>query len=134
MELVTSFKRNTPILLSIIFLTTALLTFQVFNSKAQDKKNDSINIGMSAAFRGPAKQLGINMRKGIQAYFNKINDQGGIEGKKLKLFSRDDSYEPKYASSNVFRLINNNGVTTFIGNVGTPTAKAATPITLENKI
>jgi len=134
MELVTAFKRNTPIILSIIFLTTALLAFQVFNSKAQDKKNDSINIGMSAAFSGPAKQLGINMRKGVEAYFTKINDEGGVNGKKLKLISIDDSYEPSYAASNVYKLMNNYGVVSFIGNVGTPTAKAATPLTLEHKI
>jgi len=134
MDLEIAFKQFTRIRLSIFFLIAALFISPALNSNSQDQQDGSIDIGMSAAFSGPAKQLGINMRIGVEAYFNKINDQGGIDGKKLKLSSKDDSYEPKYAASNAFTLINNNGVTSFIGNVGTPTAKAATPITLEHEI
>lgn len=120
-------KKNT-LTLSVICLILLISEIATF---AQEDGN--IPIGMSAAFSGPAKQLGLNMREGVLSYFNKINDEGGVNGKKIELISIDDSYEPKYAASNVYNLINNNGVTAFIGNVGTPTAKAATPITLENE-
>jgi len=120
--------------INYIILLTLILHLIIFETPAHVEDNGDLTIGMSSAFSGPAKKLGINMRKGVQAYFNKINDQSGINGKKLKLLSIDDSYEPKYAASNVLKLINNNGITTVIGNVGTPTAKAATPITIENEV
>ncbi len=125
---------DTMMNINYIILLTLILHLIIFETPAHVEDNGDLTIGMSSAFSGPAKELGINMRMGIQAYFNKTNDQGGINGKKLKLLSLDDSYEPKYASSNVFKLINHNGVTTIIGNVGTPTAKAATPITIENEV
>lgn len=117
-----------------IIIITLLINLSLLNQFTFAQQDETINVGMSAAFSGPAKQLGLNMRKGVLSYFYQVNDEGGIDGKKLKLYSKDDSYEPKYAASNVFNMINKNGVTAFIGNVGTPTAKSATPITIENEI
>lgn len=126
--------KSTLVRIGSLILFTLICSFVLFEELSEAQDSNDIAIGMSAAFSGPAKKLGINMREGIQAYFNKINDQGGVDGAKLNLISIDDSYEPKYAASNVFKLINKHGVTSFIGNVGTPTAKAATPITIENEI
>lgn len=117
-----------------IILLALIWSMLMFCIETLAEENETINIGMSAAFSGPAKELGLNMRIGVLSYFNQVNDQGGIDGKELILFSKDDSYEPSFAASNVFNLINKKGVTAFIGNVGTPTAKSATPITLENEI
>ncbi|GJM16206.1 MAG: leucine/isoleucine/valine-binding protein precursor [Thermodesulfobacteriota bacterium] len=117
-----------------LILLGFISAFALCGTKSSAEESEDIAIGMSAAFSGPAKELGINMRKGVLAYFNQVNAQGGINGQKLKLFSIDDSYEPEFAASNVYNLINKNGVTSFIGNVGTPTAKAATPITIENEV
>ena len=105
----------------------------IIPSGASAREDQELTFGMSAVFSGPVKQLGISMRLGIETYFERINDEGGINGRKLGLKSIDDSYEPEYAASNVFRMINYDGVSVFIGNVGTPTAKAAIPITVENK-
>lgn len=117
-----------------IIVISVLYNIYILSNCTYAQDNETINVGMSSAFSGPAKELGLNMRKGVLTYFKHVNDQGGIDGKKLELISIDDSYEPKYAASNVFKLINKKGVTAFIGNVGTPTAKASTPITLENEV
>lgn len=95
------------------------------------EESPDLTFGMSAAFSGPAKELGINMRKGIEAYFKRINAGGGIKGRNLRLISVDDGYEPEHAASNVYKLINREGIAAFIGNVGTPTAKTAMPISVE---
>lgn len=100
---------------------------------ATAEENERLTFGMSAVFSGPVKQLGLSMREGIQTYFKKINAEGGVNGKKLELKSIDDSYEPEFASSNVYRMINSDGINAFIGNVGTPTAKASVPILVENE-
>ena len=64
---------------------------------------DRIVFGQSAAFSGPAGELGRNMRIGIEAAFQEINDEGGVHGRKLELVSLDDSYEPEAAIANTKR-------------------------------
>ena len=52
--------------------------------------DNEIRLGISAAFTGSAKELGIQMKLGIQTAFNLINDAGGIHGRQLKLVAADD--------------------------------------------
>ncbi len=90
--------------------------------------DDHILFGQSAALSGPARQLGRDMRLGIQAAFNEINAAGGVHGRQLRLISLDDSYEPNLASSNTQRLLQANRVFALIGEVGTPTSRVAAPL------
>ena len=53
-----------------------------------------IRFGIVAPFSGPAKELGRQMRIGIESAFNLANDAGGVNGRQLKLVSADDGYEP----------------------------------------
>ena len=89
---------------------------------------DTILFGQSAAFEGPAAELGRNMRLGILAAFQEANDAGGVNGRRLELVSIDDSYEPEAAIANTRELIEEEGVFALIGAVGTPTSRSATPI------
>ncbi len=84
--------------------------------------------GQSAAFEGPAAQLGQNMRLGIQAAFQEANEAGGVHGRRLELVSMNDSYEPEAAIANTRHLIEEDQVFALIGAVGTPTSRSATPI------
>ena len=87
-----------------------------------------ILFGQSAAFSGPAQDLGKNMRLGIEAAFEEANRHGGVHGRRLVLRSLDDAYEPEAAIANTRRLIADDGVFALIGAVGTPTSRSATPI------
>ena len=87
-----------------------------------------ILFGQSAAFSGPAQELGKNMRRGIQAAFAEANRQGGVHGRQLELLSLDDAYEPEAAIANTRQLIEQEGVFALIGAVGTPTSRSATPV------
>lgn len=89
---------------------------------------ERVLFGQSAAFTGPAQRLGLEMRAGIEAAFAEINRQGGVNGRRMELFSIDDSYEPESAVQNTSRLIEEEGVFALIGAVGTPTSRAAVPI------
>lgn len=89
---------------------------------------DKIVFGQSAAFEGPAAALGRGMREGILAAFNEANVAGGVNGRKLELVGYDDGYEPERAIKNTIRLIKDDKVFALIGEVGTPTSKAAQPI------
>ncbi len=91
--------------------------------------DDRILFGQSAAFSGPAQELGLNMRLGIEAAFHEINRQrGGVYGRRLELTSRDDAYEPEAAITNTINLIEEENVFALIGAVGTPTSRSATPV------
>ena len=92
---------------------------------------DQILFGQSAAFDGPAAQLGQNMRLGILAAFQEANDAGGVNGRRLELVSLDDAYEPEAAIANTRHLIEEDQVFALIGAVGTPTSRSATPIAAE---
>ena len=94
---------------------------------------DRILFGQSAAFEGPAKELGRSMQAGILSAFKEINDQGGIHGRRLELQSMNDSYEPDAAIANTRQLIEE-GVFALIGAVGTPTSRAVVPVTKEHHI
>ena len=90
--------------------------------------DDRILFGQSAAFTGPASELGIGMRIGIEAAFNEVNNQGGVHGRRLALASLDDAYEPEAAIANTRRLIEEARVFALVGAVGTPTSRSALPI------
>ena len=87
-----------------------------------------ILFGQSAAFTGPAAELGTGMRLGIQAAFDEVNRNGGVNGRLLELTSVDDEYEPEMAIANTIHLINEEEVFALIGSVGTPTSRSAVPI------
>lgn len=89
---------------------------------------DRVLFGQSAAFTGPAKELGRNMRLGIQAAFHEVNQSGGVHGRRLELSWLDDVYEPEAAVTNTIHLIEQDEVFALIGEVGTPTSRSATPV------
>ncbi len=89
---------------------------------------ERVLFGQSAAFSGPARALGRNMRLGIEAAFHEANSGGGVHGRRLALVSRDDAYEPEAAIANTFRLIEEDRVFALIGAVGTPTSRSAAPV------
>lgn len=90
--------------------------------------DDYVLFGQSAAFTGPAAELGNGMRTGILSAFYEINAEGGVHGRELRLESLNDSYEADFAFSNTQDLIDKAQVFALIGAVGTPTARAATPL------
>ena len=68
------------------------------------------------------------MRLGIQSAFHEVNQDGGVHGRRLELETLDDQYEPDDAFSNTLRLMRANRVFALIGEVGTPTSRAAVPV------
>ena len=95
--------------------------------------DDRVVFGQSAAFSGPAQELGRNMRLGIEAAFYEANQRGGVRGRQLELVSLDDSYEPEAAVTNTLSLIEDE-VFALIGAVGTPTSRSATPVAKESDV
>src|SRR5262245_36553138 len=95
--------------------------------------DNEIRLGISAPFTGAAKELGNQMKIGIETAFNLINDTGGIHGRQLRLVAADDGYEPTRTAETMKELYEKQQVFGFIGNVGTPTAVVGLPYALERK-
>ncbi len=91
-------------------------------------------VGQFAAFSGPAAQLGERLKIGIEAYFKSVNAQGGVNGRLLKLVTRDDGYEPERAKAAVKSLIEQDQVFALVGSVGTPTGIASVPLLTEARV
>ena len=115
-------------------LAGALLFAGAQTALAQDGVfANRIVIGQSAAFSGPASELGTEMRAGAMAYFEQINRKGGVHGRRIELNAIDDGYEPDRAAANTKKLIADN-VFLLFGYVGTPTSNAAKPIFTEAQV
>jgi branched-chain amino acid transport system substrate-binding protein len=95
---------------------------------------DTILFGQAAALDGPSSALGQSLRQGILAAFAEINAKGGIHGRRLKLISRDDGYDPDRSVVQTTKLIEEDQVFALIGAVGTPTSIATVPIAAAKKV
>jgi branched-chain amino acid transport system substrate-binding protein len=96
--------------------------------------DSEIRFGISAPFTGTAKELGQNMKRGIETAFNVANANGGVYGRQLRLIAADDGYEPARAAVTMKQLYERDQVFGLIGNVGTPTAVVALPFALDRKM
>ena len=116
------------------YLKVFQLIFALLIPSLIHAETDEILLGQSTALSGPIKELGIGMRAGLNAAFSEVNDNGGIRGRKIRLISLDDGYEPDRAIKNTRKLIEEDKVLLLIGEVGTPTSKAVLPLINKAKI
>jgi len=96
--------------------------------------DSEIRFGISAPFSGAAKELGQNMKLGIEAAFRVANAKGGVHGRQLRLIAADDGYEPTRTALTMKQLYESDQVFSVVGNVGTPTAVVGLPYALERKM
>ncbi|QOF78830.1 ABC transporter substrate-binding protein [Variovorax sp. 38R] len=90
--------------------------------------DNTIRIGQSAVFSGPAKDFGVDYRAGIQLYFDRVNKSGGVHGRKIELVTYDDAYEPAKTAVNTAKLIDEDKVFALTGYVATGNLAAAMPL------
>jgi branched-chain amino acid transport system substrate-binding protein len=92
-----------------------------------------IKLGMSAVFSGPSRDLGQNMKLGVETAFQVANEAGGLHGRTLTLTALDDGYEATRAEATMKDLLEDRQVFALVGNVGTPTAVVAAPFAARHK-
>jgi branched-chain amino acid transport system substrate-binding protein len=88
----------------------------------------TIPIGVSNVQSGPSAILGIHLMQGSMAYFKRVNDRGGIHGRRLQVILKDDQYEPDPAVRNSYELITKDRVFFLFNYVGTPTLTRVLPL------
>src|SRR3954451_14658645 len=119
---------------SMIAATDPSTTADVSSVSIRGVSDKEIRFGIVAPFSGPAKELGRQMKIGIESAFNLANDVGGVNGRQLKLFSADDGYEPSRTGEAMRQLWDDHQIFGIVGNVGTPTAAVALPFALDHKM
>ena len=87
-----------------------------------------IRIGMSAAFRGPSAGLGSELYRGAQAWYDEVNQRGGVHGRTISVVALDDGYEPTPCIKNTIDLVEREHVFFLSNYVGTPTLTRALPV------
>ena len=102
---------------------TALAGFGVARAQSEGR----IVLGQSAAFSGPAAQLGIQFNQGAKLFFDQLNAAGGVGKRMVEIRTLDDGYEPDRCAENTRKLIADE-VFALFGYIGTPTSLAALPL------
>ena len=122
------------IFLSMMIFMLAVSAQNTVLAQSTGVTDTEILLGQSCALTGPNQLFGKGMRDGARAYFRYVNETGGINGRKIRLISMDDGYEPNACIVNTKKLIDEEKVCLLFGYVGISTSKVAVPIALEEKI
>ncbi len=104
------------------------------SASARGVTSTEVVLGLSAPFSGSAQEVGRELEVGLKTYFEDINAQGGVAGRKIRLVPLDDGYEPDQALANMQTLFEKHKVFGFIGNAGTPTAMKTLPYALDKHL
>jgi len=119
------------LLLSILIISGGAdlsLSAAGFDGTQKRGKDRKILLGTSCALSGPVAALGVDLYRGSRAYFDLVNQNGGIHGRSIQIIIYDDGYEPQYAVRNTIRLIQEDKVFLLFGYVGTPTLTKVLPL------
>src|SRR6202048_5359773 len=103
----------------------AALALRAWPARAKNPgvTDTEIKIGNTVPYSGPASSYG-TIGKAEAAYFRMLNDQGGVNGRKIHFISYDDAYSPPKTVEQVRKLVEEDGVLLMLAPLGTPTNSA----------
>lgn len=111
----------------------AALTANVASAQ-QGVSKDEITLGTIQDLSGPLAGFGKQIRLGMMLAVDEINEQGGINGRKLKLLVEDSGYDPKKAVLAAQKLVNQDKIFAMVGHLGTAQNMAAMPVQFEKNV
>jgi len=106
-------------------LCAAALPALAFENKAEGILEKEIVLGSSQPMSGTLAYMGKAVDEGIRTYFDMVNAQGGVHGRRLKLITYDDELKPAKSVANAKLLIERDGILAMVGNVGHATNVSA---------
>lgn len=102
-------------------------------AQPQGVTNTTVLLGQSAPLSGSNKSLGDDIRNGALAYFKKINDGGGVNGRRIELVTLDDANDVNLAAENTRRLLEERGVLALFGFASATLSRPALPLVEKHK-
>jgi branched-chain amino acid transport system substrate-binding protein len=103
-------------------------------AQSQGVSKGEILIGSIQDLSGPIAGFGKQVRLGMMLRVDEINEQGGINGRKLKLLVEDSAYDPKKAVLAAQKLVNQDKIFIMAGHIGTAQNNAAMPVQFEKNV
>ena len=119
---------------SVAVLWALACAFPGDAARAQGVTRTTILIGQSSPFSGSNKELGDDIREGLQAYFKQVNESGGVHGRTIELIALDDGNDAKRSGENARVLIEQRGVLALIGYASATLSLPALPFVEKNKV
>lgn len=118
---------------SAIILLASVLASHAFGEDTPGVSTAEIRIGHTNALSGPAAQYGL-LARADAAYFKKVNDDGGVNGRKISFIIADDEYNPAKSVEAMRKLVEQDDVLLMFGSFGTPTNSAQAPYLNKHRI
>ena len=103
-------------------------------AEQQGVTKDEIVVGSIQDLSGPIAGFGKQVRQGMLLRVDEINEQGGINGRKLRLIVEDSGYDPKKAVLAAQKLVNQDKIFIMVGHIGTAQNIAAMPVQFEKNV
>jgi ABC-type branched-subunit amino acid transport system substrate-binding protein len=113
-------KRLLIPLLGALLAATAGCSKEESNLYGPGVSDTEIKLGNTMPYSGPASAIG-SIGKTITAYFRKVNEAGGINGRQVRIISLDDGYSPPKTVEQIRKLVEQEEVAAIVAPLGTPT-------------
>ena len=122
-------------LISVAAAAVLALAGGVANAQAQQGVSKTeIVLGSIQDLSGPIAGFGKQVRLGMMLRVDEINEQGGINGRKIKLVVEDSAYDPKKAVLAAQKLVNQDKIFMMVAHIGTAQNNAAMPVQFEKNV
>ena len=121
----------------LFFFSLAVLQVNAQGSSAANNRSSNaepIVIGQSVALSGPEEAQGREFKVGADAFFDALNQAGGVNGRKIKLVSLDDGGDAKRAQANTQQLVETENALALFGYAGVAAVNAVVPLTEKYKV
>lgn len=124
---------TTKTTLSLIGAAIALSTGAAM-AQSQGVSKDEIVLGSIQDLSGPIAGFGKQVRLGMMLRVDEANEQGGVNGRKIKLVVEDSAYDPRRAVLAAQKLVNQDKIFAMIGHIGTAQNMAAMPVQFQKNV
>ncbi len=121
---------------TLTVLAAAVSTGAMAQTKVptQGVAKDELTIGSIQDLSGPLAGFGKQIRLGMMLRIDEINEQGGVNGRKVKLLVEDSGYDPKKAVLAAQKLVNQDKIFAMVAHLGTAQNNAAMPVQFEKNV
>jgi branched-chain amino acid transport system substrate-binding protein len=103
-------------------------------AQQQGVSKNEIVVGSIQDLSGPIAGFGKQVRLGMQLRVDEANEQGGVNGRKLRLIVEDSAYDPRKAVLAAQKLVNQDKIFIMVGHIGTAQNMAAMPVQFEKNV
>ena len=127
-------RKTSTAALATLACAAALSASGVHAEESQGVTKTEITLGSIQDLSGPLAGFGKQLRNGMMLRVNEVNEQGGINGRKINLLVEDSGYDPKKAVLAAQKLVNQDKIFMMVGHLGTAQNLAAMPVQFEKNV